>query len=306
MSVGAENLPGAAAASRGQAQVLLFGLALVWGGNWAVTKIGLGYVPPFTYGALRVLIGFVALAGLLAARGSLRLPARDDLAVVLSVGLGQLAAAIAIMNLALRVVPAGRSSVLVYTMPLWVAVIQLVVLRRGLGSRQAIGLVLGLLGVVALVNPGVIDWRNPGQIAGSMALLLSAFLWAATTIQLRNHRWTATPLELQPWELLVALVPLAMLAILLDRNEPVNLGIPAMAALAFSGLLATGFGYWASQSITRSMTPIETTVGFLAIPVVGLMAGTILLGEPTGLVDLAGFAITILAIAMVSFSPDST
>jgi drug/metabolite transporter (DMT)-like permease len=298
--------PEGGAKSRRQAQGLLLALGLVWGSNWAVTKIGLGYIPPFTYGALRVLTGLGALVTLLAVRGSLRLPPRADLTVVLSVGLGQVAAAIAIMNLALQVVPAGRSSVLVYTMPLWVAVIQAIVLRRGLDNRHAIGLALGLIGIAALVNPGAINWRNPGQLTGSIALVASAVIWAATTIQLRHHGWTGTPLELQPWELLVALVPLALLAVVLDRNEQVQWGIPAVAALAFSGPLATGFGYWASQSISRSLTPIETTVGFLAVPVVGLLAGTLVLGEPMGLIDFAGFALTILAIAFVSLSPGST
>lgn len=188
--------------TRRQAYLLLLGLGLVWGGHWAVTKIGLRDIPPFTYGALRVATGLVTLAGLLAARGRLRRPPRSDLPVVLSVGLGQVAAGIALMNLALQVVPAGRSSVLVYTMPLWVA--------------------------------------------------------------------------------------------------------GALLVLAYSGPLATGFGFWATQSITRALSPIETTMGFLVVPVVGLVAGTLLLGEPLGLVDVVGFGITIGAIAVVSLSPGLT
>jgi len=292
--------------TRRQAYLLLLGLAFVWGGHWAVTKIGLRDIPPFTFGALRVATGLATLAGLLAARGRLHLPPRSDLPVVLSVGLGQVAAAIALMNLALQVVPAGRSSVLMYTMPLWVAVIQATLLRRGLDAWQATGLVLGLVGIAALLNPTVIDWTSPGQLAGSTALLASAVIWAATTIQLRHHRWTASPLELQPWQLLIALVPLTVLAIVLEWHEPVRWGARALLVLAYSGPLATGFGFWAAQSITRALNPIETTMGFLAVPLVGLVAGTLLLGEPMGLVDVAGFGTTVVAIAIVSMSRDST
>ena len=289
-----------------QAYLLLVVLALVWGGHWAVTKVGLRDIPPFTYGALRVATGLATLAVLLAARGRLRRPPRSDLPVVLSVGIGQIAAGIALMNLALQVVPAGRSSVLLYTMPLWVAIIQATVLRRGLDPCQAGGVALGLVGIAALLNPTVIDWSNPGQLVGSVALLASAIIWAATTIQLRHHRWEASPLELLPWQLLVALVPLAALAIGLEGNQPVHWGIGALLVVAYSGPLASGFGYWATQSITRTLNPIETTMGFLAVPVVGLASGTIFLGEPMGLVDVVGFVVTVGAIAVVSLSPGST
>ena len=297
-------VPSCAVSYRG-AYVLLFLLALVWGGHWAVTKVGLRDLPPFTYGTLRVATGLAVLVGLLAARGRLRLPPRTDIPIVLSVGIGQVAATIALMNLALQVVPAGRSSVLVYTMPLWAAGIQATVLRRGLGARQAVGMALGLLGIAALLNPAAIDWQDPGQLTGSAALLASAVAWAATTIHIRRHRWTASPLDLQPWQLLVALVPLAALAVALEWGDPVHWSLGTLLVIAYSGPLATGFGYWASQSVSRVLDPIATTTGFLAVPVVGLLGGAIALGEPTGPLDVIGFAITIIGIAVVSLDPGS-
>ena len=114
-----------------------------------------------------------------AARGQLRRPPRADLPIVASVGLLQVAGGVLIVNLALQVVPAGRSAVLVYTQPLWVAVILAAVLRVPPLRNELVGLVLGIAGLVLLLNPAVIDWSDGAEVAGVLALLLNAVLWAA-------------------------------------------------------------------------------------------------------------------------------
>ncbi len=286
--------------------LLLACLALVWGIHWPVAKIGLRDLPPFTYGSLRVATGLAVIVAILAARRGLRLPSRHDLPIVLSVGIGQMAAGIALMNLALPLVSAGRSAILVYTMPLWVAMIQLPSLRAGGAARQLAGLAVGLVGIAVLLNPGAIDWGSSGQLLGSAGLLLSAALWAATTIHIRRHEWRGTPLDLMPWQLLTALVPLVLAALVLEAGRQINWTPTAIAAVLFSGPLATALAFWLSQSISRSLSPLATTMGFLAVPVVGLAASAVMLGEPLTVLDFAGAAITFLGIVLVSISSNGS
>jgi drug/metabolite transporter (DMT)-like permease len=285
---------------------LLLCLALIWGTHWPVSKIGLRDLPPFTYGTLRVVTGVVTLAVLLAFRRGLHLPTRQDLPVVLSVGLGQMGAGIILMNLALSTISAGRASVLYYTMPLWVAVIKFRDLRAGGVRRQLIGLMLGLGGIGVLLNPGAIDWGASGVLLGSVALLFSAFCWALVTIHLRAHKWHATTLELEPWQLLVALVPIIVAAVALEWGRTIHWEPTAIAAILYSGPLATAVAYWLSQSISRSLSPFAATMGFLAVPVVGLASSAIMLGEPITLLDFVGAAATFLGIVVISVAPRST
>lgn len=280
--------------------LLLVCLALVWGVHWPVAKIGLRDLPPFTYGTLRVATGLAVILVVLALRRGIRLPSRHDLPIVVSVGIGQMAAGIALMNLALPLVSAGRSAILVYTMPLWVALIQLPALRAGGAARQVAGLLVGLTGIIVLLNPGSIDWESRGELLGAAGLLLSAVLWAVTTIQLRHHQWKSSPLDLMPWQLIVALVPLAIAALVLDAGRPAHWEPTAVAAVLFSGPLATALAFWLSQSISRSLSPLATTMGFLAVPVVGLAASSVMLGEPLTVLDLAGALTTFLGIVLVS------
>jgi drug/metabolite transporter (DMT)-like permease len=286
--------------------LLLAGLALIWGLNWPITKTGLRDLPPFTYGTLRVATGLVVIVAVVVLRRGLQLPSRHDLPIVVSVGIGQMAAGIALMNLALPLVSAGRSAILVYTMPLWVALIQLPALRAGGAARQLAGLCVGLVGIAVLLNPGSIDWGSTGELLGAAGLILSAFLWAATTIHLRRHEWRSTPLDLMPWQLLIAVVPLAVAAMVLEAGRQIHWEPTAVVAVLFSGPLATALAFWLSQSISRSLSPLATTMGFLAVPVVGLAASSVMLGEPLTLLDLAGAATTFLGIVLVSSSMNAS
>jgi drug/metabolite transporter (DMT)-like permease len=291
--------------SHAAALALLGLLTLIWGVHWAVVKTGLEYLPPLTYASLRVATGLATMIGLLAAQGRLRRPDRANLPIMASVGLGQIGAGVAIQVLALQVVPAGRSAVLLYTMPLWVAVLLALVFRARPSRPELIGLVLGLTGLVALLNPAVINWRSPAELVGTLGLLLNSVIWAGVTIHVRRHRWTQAPLDLQPWMLLLALVPLVILAILLEpgraiRWEPVTIGI-----LLYSGPLATAFAYWASQAITRSLGAQASGTGFLATPVVGLAAGGVLLGESLGIADVAGFVLILVGVGVTTLLPSA-
>lgn len=282
---------------------LLALLSLVWGVHWVVVKIGLDLMPPLTYAVLRLGTGLATVAALLAWRRRLRLPPRTELPIVLSVGLLQVAAGVLIMNLALQVVPAGRSSVLVYTMPLWVALLLAVAFGIRPRRNELAGLVLGLAGLALLLNPAVIDWGAPGELPGTLALLLNAALWAAATIHIRRHRWTVSPLDLQPWQLLAALVPLAVAALVLEPGAVVRWGPATLLVLLYSGPLATAFATWASQSVTRSLGSQASATGFLAVPVVGLASGWLVLGERLGVLDVAGFGLVLAGVAAASLLP---
>ena len=289
--------------SRSAALVLLALLALVWGVHWVIVKQGLHYLPPLTYGAFRMLGGLLTMVAILGVQRRIKRPPRHDLPIIASVSLLQIAAGVLIMNFALQAVPAGRSSVLLYAMPLWVALLLWAFFRTPPRRNEAVGLVLGLGGILVLVNPTVIDWGVPLELAGTLALVVNGILWAAVTIHIRRHTWMSSPLDLQPWMLLTASVPIVVAALVLEQGREIRWELPAILALLYSGPLATAFANWASQSITRSLGPLASAIGFLATPVVGLVSGAVLLGESLGLLDIAGFALVLGGIAITSLIP---
>lgn len=286
--------------SRATALVLLALLSVVWGTHWPIVKMGLHTMPPLHYAVLRLAGGLITIVLILLGQRRLRLPPRADVPIIASVGLLQISASIVIMNLALQVVPAGRSSVLAYAQPLWVAVLMWTVFRQKARWNEVLGLALGIGGILALVNPGVINWGVPAEVVGTLGLIGNGMLWAVVTIHIRRHAWRSAPLDLQPWMLLVAIIPVIVMAQLLEPDRQINWQPETVLILLYSGPVATAFANWASQSITRSLGPIPAAMGFLATPVVGLEAGWLLLGEQLGLVDVLGFAAVVGGIALTT------
>lgn len=295
--------PASAVHSRPAALALLVVLALIWGVHWVVVKEGLRYFPPLTYASLRLATALLTMLAILAPGAHLHRPSREDGPIILSVALLQMAAGVLIMNFALQAVPAGRSSVLVYTMPLWVALLLWLRFRAAPRRNELLGLALGVVGIVILVNPSVIDWAVPAELAGTLALVGNGVLWAIVTIHIRRHHWRSSPLELQPWMLLVALLPVLAATLAIEPGRAIRWEPASVAALLYSGPLATAFAFWASQSITRALGPISSAMGFLATPVVGLLAGALLLHEQLGLADLAGFGLVLVGIGATTLLP---
>src|SRR5450830_538996 len=107
----------AAARGRDLGAAALILLALLWGYNWVVMKIGLGYAQPFAFAALRTFLGALSLfLVLIVLRRSLR-PRAVGFTIV--IGLLQTTGFVGLLMWALQSGGAGKTSVLTYTMPFW-------------------------------------------------------------------------------------------------------------------------------------------------------------------------------------------
>lgn len=285
------------------AYLLLMAVILLWGSNWPIMKIGLNEgLPPFWFAVSRLFLGMVTLLLLLAALGRLKLPQRRDLPVILTVGLLQVALFLGAINFALQFVEAGRSSVLAYTTPLWVTPAAILLLGERPSRLKLAGLLLGLVGLVALFNPLALDWSDRGVVIGNMILMLAAVGWAIAILHVRGHRWSGSVLEIIPWQMMVALVPLTLLAVIFEGDYRPQLSGTAWAVIAYNGPIATGFCYWATITVTRSLPAISTSLGLLGVPMVGVGSSAILLSErltPSLLLGLVGI---IAGLALVNLA----
>jgi drug/metabolite transporter (DMT)-like permease len=281
--------------------VLLLGLViLLWGVNWPIMKVGLQYMPPLWFALARVLLGALTLAALLSIRGGLRLPPRADFSVLLSVGLLQIGGFLGLTHMALLYVEAGRSAILAYTTPLWVAPLSALMLGERLGPARMAAVACGLAGLAVLFNPLEVDYGDRSALLGNGMLIASAVVWALTIVHVRGHRWQATPLGLMPWQLLLGGAVLLPLALMIEPNPEVQWGWPLAVVLAYNGPLATAFCYWAFVTVNRSLEATTTSLGSLGVPVVGVLAAALALGEPLTAAKLIGLGFILAGVVLLS------
>jgi len=295
---------GPGSAQRRAAIVLLISLVLMWGCNWPINKTILTYISPLWYACMRLGLGafslFLAQAFL---RVHIKPPSRMDIPIVLSVGIVQMAAVIALMTFGLSIVPAGRSSILSYTMPLWAVPGAILFLGERLQFGKAAALVLGMAGVAFMFNPTALDWSDHRVLIGNGCLLLAAALWAATIIHIRAHRWVGTSFELAPWQMLVGLVPLLAVALWIEGPPPqTNLTMNTIIVALYSGPLITAFPFWAFVTVARTLPAITTSLTLLLVPAIGLVSSAILIGEPIDRSSVIGLLLIMSAIATVNLS----
>lgn len=290
-------------ASRRRGAALLAVAILLWGANWPVMKVGLAHIGPIWFSATRFALGALCLFAVQAATGSLRLPARRDLPLVLSVGVFQMLAFTVLGSMAMTQVSAGRSAILAYTTPLWVTPAALLFGGERPSARQMVGTGLGILGVVILVNPLTLDWQQTHVLHANLMLLAAALCWALCIIHLRHHRNGAAAYQLAPWQMLVATVPLMAGARWVEGPYNGD-GSPAFWTTAFFvGVVATAFCFCAVNSASKWLSSTSMASAMLAVPVVGLLASVLFLGERMTMVLAVGLAAIVAGMATAVMGP---
>ncbi|MGE0630333.1 MAG: DMT family transporter, partial [Hyphomicrobiaceae bacterium] len=279
---------------------------LLYGGLWPVMRMSVPYIPPFWFATIRVFIGSMALFAILAAGGRLRIPQRSDVPAVLSVGIFMMGLYAVLVHYAVQFVPAGRGALLAYSTPIWVMPVAVLFLGEKLTKLRAVGLVCGLSGLIILFNPAAFDWADPHILLGNGLCILAAISWSVAILHMRSHKWNLTPLQLAPWQLLVATAVCLPFAFLLEPRTDLRVGVPLALLVAYGGVIGTAVAMWCVVSSIQRIGAVTTSVGLLGGPVVALVTSVLFLGEALTMTLASGLVLIISGIAMVSLAQART
>ena len=256
--------------------------------------MALDYSQPLTFAALRVgLSALVLFALLLVLRRPLRPPPLGYTAVI---GLLQTTAFVGLVIWALNSGGAGKVAVLTYTMPFWLLLLAWAFLGERLRDVQWLAVGLALIGLVLVVSP----WRLDG-VLGSVLTLLGGFSWAASAVVVKRleRRHAVDILSLTAWQMLLGSLPLLLVAVVAREGAPDWTGV-FVAALAYNVVLANAVAWLLWLYALRTLTAGAAGLGTLAVPVVGVVAAWLQLGERPGAVEAAGMVLIIGALAILS------
>jgi drug/metabolite transporter (DMT)-like permease len=272
-------------------------MALVWGCNWPMLKIGVSEMQPLTFRLYN--LPFIGLGMLLIARLQ-----GDGLAIpralwprVLLMALFNITAWNGFVLFGVQQMSAGRSAILAYTMPVWSVLLSVWWLKEPLDTRRKIGLGLGMAAMVLLLGDDLraIE-RSP---TGALLILAAAISWAFGTIMVRKWRGDLPQNTLIGWMLLLGWVPIALLAPMLDP-DPVGslfrLSFVGWTALLYNIFLAGLVSHWAWFRLARTLPVAVSSLSSLPVPVVGVISGMLVLGERPGVAELGALALVALAL----------
>jgi drug/metabolite transporter (DMT)-like permease len=269
-------------------------LALIWGYNWVVMKVGLQYAQPFTFSALRTFLGALSLFALLIVlRRSLRPP---PLLWTIAIGLLQTTGFVGLLMWALESGGAGRTSVLTYTMPFWLLLLAWAFLGERLRGVQWLAVALALAGLVLVLEP----WRLQGTFSSLLAVA-GGFCWAASAVVVKRFQagHDVDILSLTTWQMLFGSLPLVLIAALTWQSSP-DWTTTFVLALAYNVILANALAWLLWLFGLRRLSAGAAGIATLAAPVIGVTAAWIQLGERPSAGEAAGMALIIGALAIVT------
>lgn len=282
--------------------LLLAFTALTWGINFPILKMGLGYSPPLLYTTLRMVLGTLTMFIIARCLGILRIPHREDIPVVFSVGLLQNMGFITLVTIGMQYMPAGRAAILAYTSPIWVVPAAALFLGERFTWPRALGTGLGLAGLMAIFNPLTIDWQAPGTLTGGGLIVLATLVWTAGLIHVRRHPWRGDVLSLIPWQLLSSVFLLVPLSLLMEDVGSIRWEPAFLVNIFFSGALASGVCVAAQVGAIRSLPAVTMSLSSAAVPAVGLISSALILGEQPGRTDILGFCLIGMGILVVGLA----
>jgi drug/metabolite transporter (DMT)-like permease len=272
----------------------LAALAPIWGYSWVVSKVALDYAKPFTFIALITASGAACLfIVLLATHRSLRPP---PLGWTLAIGLLQTALFDGLAVLALSVGGAGKVSVLAYTMPFWLLLLAWSFLGERLRGLQWPAVALAFTGLVLVVRP----WDIGGALSGILACA-AGLAWAgsALLVKLLQRRARVDALSLAAWQMAFGAATLAAIALATQSGRP-EWTSAFVLCVAYSALLSNALCWFLWVFALRALRAGAAGMGTLAVPVVGVAASWLQLGERPTAVEAAGVTLIIAALAVLA------
>jgi drug/metabolite transporter (DMT)-like permease len=274
---------------------------LIWGTTWAAIRLGLEGLPPFTGVALRFLVAGTLLLGLVPVFRVRFSWSRCEIGLWLLNGLLAFSGSYTVVYWAEQYIASGLAAVLFATYPLFVAGLAHFALpAERLTARATSGVLLGFVGVAVIFSDDLRALGGESVRAVALVFLVSPIVSAIATVAVK--RWGAGihPLSLTAVPMLLTGIVVGSLALVFERHVPLVLDLRSLGALLYLAVMGSAVTftvyYW-----TLSHAP-ATRVALIAytIPIVAVAVGALAFGEPiTGKV-LAGGALVLAGVAIVS------
>lgn len=255
-------------------------VVIAWGINFPILKLAIRDMPPLTFSAVRLFGGAIVISSIIFLSGSPGLlPPRSERLRLAGVGILQFASVLGLAGIALRALPAGRTVTTIYTMPLWAALFDRLLLKHRLAPVQMLGIVVSLSGLLFFLNPTVLDWSAPGVVAGTGLVLTAAMLWGLGAVLYKSQQWQASLLSQTLWQLIASGAVLLVLATIIEEPLSSRFTPTLLLILIWNWVVPTALAVWAWGKVLNRMTASVAGQLLMCTPFVGIAASTVIFNE---------------------------
>jgi drug/metabolite transporter (DMT)-like permease len=278
--------------------MLLGSVGLIWGISYPITAVALTGFDVLTLrcliqtlGACTMLLQAVALRQRLV----IEREAWPDLIVAALLNMSVLPIS---FTIGVYLLGPGRTSVLVYTMPIWASLFGRIVLGERLTIARGAALAFGAGAVAALMSQNLPELRDAPL--GAAITLLAAMSYGLGTVWLKRRVWRADAAVVVLWQLVIGTVPIiATWLVLHSPSALVQPGDREWLAAIFLGVVGNGIAYFAWFRVIELLPAGAAGVGILITPCIAVISSVWLAGERLHPHDMAAIAMIGAALLLV-------
>ncbi|MFP7295834.1 DMT family transporter [Neobacillus niacini] len=273
--------------------MMLF-LCIVWGFNFVIMKLGNDAFPPVLFAAYRFLLGAIVLFGLTWFK-KIPLPGKRELKWFILCGLLQTTYFNIAIQISLNYINAGLTSVLTYSMPLFLSLLahyfipgeKLTVIKTG-------GILIGIIGLFLAM-----DIQFGGNIWAPILALSSAVTWALSSLIFKRKLQGCDTIQFTTWQMAAGAIGLFLYSFSFEHGES-HWSLMALVYLLYSGILASALAFVIWSYILSKMEASKASISLLIVPVVGTLSGFIFLKEELNSITLIGIILVLLGVWLVN------
>ena len=275
----------------------LFVLSIIWGANVPFMKTALDFSGPAEFAFLRNFFGAVVLFGiLLILKRPILIIEAPKLFVL---GLFQTAGFTGFLIWALLEGGASKTVILVFTMPLWVAMMAWPLLRERLTVAQWFAAGISLLGIGIIFNP----LSEGNNILSCSLALASGFSWACGVILSKKIHIKFPKLDLltmTAWQMLWGSIPLFIILFIVN-SEPIMWTNYFISIVLFNIIFVNAIAYLLWFFSLKHLEASSVSMLSLITPIAGGVSAWLLLGEVPNNSEKIGYFLILLGIFSLLF-----
>lgn len=273
----------------------------MWGTSWIASKIGVQHAPGLEVAAIRQCIAGVLLIGFYLIKGE-RFPDRKQMAWLALMGVLLFVSANGVATLALKSITSGMGALISALYPLSVVVIERVFFRAArITKLTLLGLVLGIGGIGIVFYDNAFSNHSDGYTWGVVLSVLAMLSWALGTIVLVRTELKMNSNHATGWQMLISsLVLVAMLGCSGTAVPLTAIPLQVWGAIAYLVVASNLITFAAFVYSMKHLKPAVAALYAYINPIVATVIGAIMLHESITPRIIAGSAITLVGVFIVS------
>jgi drug/metabolite transporter (DMT)-like permease len=283
--------------------ILAFGLVyLFWGSTYLGIDIAVETIPPALMCGVRFSIAGTIMLAVCAATGRKIFYSPKQIALAAIVGLLLLMGGNLTLSYAELSVSSGLAALIIAITPLWFLVLDSLLLGdHHISGRGKAGLILGILGLFVLVWPqlqsGTMGHR---EFWASISLIAGSFSWALGSVLSKRWQSGMDVFSATGWQVTAAGAGNLFFALFNGDLAHVRWTARSLSATMYLVVCGSWIGYTAYIWLLEHVPTSKVSTYAYVNPVVAVFLGWLILHERVDRFILAGSAIVVLSVILVT------